>query len=387
MGVCFGLFFTGGEPLSSGFSTTVNHTFRKNSLFIQIPNRRSNFGMILETDKKGTYRRNSCKGGITMKINLSSFLQWRSNIFLCRLMGWKITFHYINFLGKIYFSLNKKEKLKITNAIQAVFSDLKHQSEVRAITQGVFRGISSHYYEKFFNAFSSAETLKSFLESQMECEGMVAIEKGLSKGNGVLLITGHFGGVELIPAFLGANNYPATIIAKFSSDSLRQVSLQQADNFSVRIIDADRTNNLIKSVFGDLRENRIVITQCDEIDEWKPFRNHRIIFLGKPVQLDRTISIITKRCSAAVVFGVMHRGHRGRYNFIVTPWEDMAHKFQRSIDTPLGAVVLKFMEQYIYKFPEGWYQWKKYPVLDIFAPADFEVETTVAFPTLKPSFQ
>jgi lauroyl/myristoyl acyltransferase len=322
-----------------------------------------------------------------MRINLSSFLQWRFNVFLCQLMGWKTTFYYINFLGKVYFFLNRKEKLKITNAIQAVFSDLKPQSEVRAITRGVFRGISSHYYEKFFNAFSSAETLNSFLESHMEFEGMVAINKGLAKGNGVLLITGHFGGVELIPALLGANNYPATIIAKFSSNSLRQISMQQADNFSVRIIDADRTNNLIKTVFEDLRENRIVITQCDEIDEWKPFRNHGVLFLGKPVQLDRTISIITKRCSATVVFGVMHRVLQGRYKFIVTSWEEMAHRFRRSADMPSGAVVLKFMEQYIYKYPEGWYQWKKYPALDIFALPDFEVEVTAAFPTLEPSFQ
>ncbi len=321
-----------------------------------------------------------------MKISLSSFLQWRFNIFMCRLMGWQITFNYINFLGKIYFFLYRKEKLKIINAIQRVFNDLKQQSEVRAITRDVFQGILSHYYEKFFNAFSSAETLKSFLESRVECAGMVAIKKGLAKGNGVLLITGHFGGVELIPAFLGVNNYPATIIAKFSSNRLRQVSLRQANNFSVKIIDADRTTNLIKSVFDDLRENRIVITQCDEIDEWKPFPNHRILFLGKPVQLDRTLSIITKRCHPAVVFGVMHREHGRRYKFMVTSWEDMAHNFQRSIDMPLGAVVLKCMEQYIYKFPEGWYQWKKYPALDMFAPADFKVEATAAFPTLEPSF-
>jgi len=337
------------------------------------------YGEILGTNEKG-------KEGIEMKINLSSFLQRPFNIFMCRLLGWRFTLYYIAFLGKIYFFFNRKERAKITKAVQTVFSDLKQPADIRAIIQDVFRGILSHYYEKFFNAFSRPETLRALIETHMQCEGMAAIKKGLARGKGVLLITGHFGGVELIPAFLGDNNYPATIIAKFSSDRLRQVSFQQADNFAVKIIDAASTPNIMKAIFDNLKENRIVITQCDEIDEWKPCRNNRISFLGKPVKLDRTINIMARRCGCAVVFGVMHRDHRLRYKFVATPWEEMSQRFQRVVDMSVGEVVLKFMEQYIYNFPEEWYQWKKYPVLDMFAPAGFEVETPVATPILEPSF-
>lgn len=322
-----------------------------------------------------------------MKINLSSFLQWPFNIFMCRLLGWKFTLYYITFLGKLYFFFNRKEKSRIIKAVQTVFNDLKPPADIRAINQNVFRGIFSHYYEKFFNAFARSETLRALIGTHMQCEGMAAIQEGLAKGKGVLLITGHFGGVELIPAFLGDNNFPATIVAKFSSDRLRQVSLQQAEKFAVKIIDAESTPNIMKAVFDDLKANRIVITQCDEIDAWKPCRNNQIYFLGKPVRLDRTINIMTRRCGCAVVFGVMHRDRRLRYTFIATPWEEMAQRFQRSVDMSVGEVVLKFMEQYIYNFPEEWYQWKKYPVLDMFTPAGIEIEAPTAAPILEPSFR
>ena len=321
-----------------------------------------------------------------MRLNLSSFLQWRINIFLCQILGWRIIFYYITFLGKLYFFFNRKEKFKIQKAVQDVFSYHKHYSEITSITKDVFRGILSHYFEKFLNAFSSQSVLSNFVGFNIAGEGMSALDQGLVKGKGVLLITGHFGGVELIPAFLGANNYPATIVARFSSNSLRQKSLQQASNFSVKIIDNDHTPNIMKAVFKELKENRIVIMQCDEIDEWKPCRNHQTFFLGKPVQLDRTISIMTKRCKAAVVFGVMHRGYHHSYKFVATSWKEMAKRFQRTTCTTIGEVVLKFMEQYIYKFPEEWYQWKKYPALDIFAPADMKVEAPSALPLLQPSF-
>jgi KDO2-lipid IV(A) lauroyltransferase len=320
-----------------------------------------------------------------MRLNLSSFLQWRINIFLCQILGWRIIFYYITFLGKLYFLFNRKEKFKIEKAVNAVFADRKNRSEIRSINRRVFRGIVSHYYEKFFNAYCNPAIRKTFVETHIESEGMEAINQGLSRGKGVLLVTGHYGGVELIPAFLGSQNYQVTIVAKFKTEDLRNKSIRQAKKFSTKIIDADNTPNIMKAVFDHLKENRIVITQCDEIEEWKPGRNDSISFLGKPVLLDRTINIISRRCGAAVVFGVMHRDFNHRYKFIATSQEEMAQQYKWPPDISIGALLLKFMEYYIYKYPEGWYQWKKYPVLDMFAPAGTRFDAPLPLPLLEPS--
>jgi len=322
-----------------------------------------------------------------MNINLSSFLQWRPNIIMCRTIGWNFTYHYISILGKLYFFFNRKERWKIKKAVKTVFTGRKNSSELRSITKNVFRGIFFHYYEKFFNAYSTARTLENFVMNHMESEGMNAIKQGLAKGKGILLITGHFGGVEYIPAFLGANNLPVSIVAKFKSNNLRDVSIQQASNFSTKIIDADQTPNVLKAIFDDLKANRIVITQCDEIDEWKPSHHQKLSFLGKQVYLDKTINILSKRCAATVVFGVMRRDHNHRYKFIATSYEEIATQFQRPITMSIGSVLLKFMEHYIYKYPEGWYQWKKYPALDRFATSIIEVEVTSSIPLLELSMR
>jgi len=320
-----------------------------------------------------------------MSLNLSSFLQWRFNILMCKILRLRGIFYYINILGKLYFFFNKKEKWQIKKAINTVFSDHKHPFEIRLLTKNVFRGIVFHYYEKFVNAFAAPEALKSFFRIHVEGERMTALKKALAKGNGVLLVTGHYGGLEFIPAFLGAKNYPVTIVARFSSDRLRKLCFQQADNFSVKVIDGDHTPNIAKAIFTALRENRIVITQCDEIDEWRPCRHKIIHFLGQTIHLDKTIDLLSKRCTAAIVFGVMHRDQQHRYKFIVTSWEEMATRFQRSMDMSIGAVVLKFMEHYIYKYPEGWYLWKKYPTLDLFAPSGVDVKAPTSIPVLEPS--
>jgi lauroyl/myristoyl acyltransferase len=304
---------------------------------------------------------------------------------MCRLLGWRITFFYIRMLGKLYFFFNPKEKWKIKKAVKTVFSGDKYIPEISVMTKNVFRGIFSHYFEKFFNAYSTAGTLRNFVINQMGSEDLDVIEKGLAKGKGILLITGHFGGVEFIPAFLGANNFPVSIVAKFKSRDLRNASVQQANNFLTKIIDAEQTPNIIRAIFDDLRDNRIVITQCDEIDEWKPSRSDKLFFLGKQIRMDKTVNILTKRCGATVVFGVMHRDDDYRYKFIATPYEEIAKQYQRSINMTLGARVLKFMEHYIYKYPEEWYQWKKYQGLDLFAPSGADGKAPASVPVLKPS--
>lgn len=321
-----------------------------------------------------------------MRINLSSFLQLRFNIFMCKKLGWRITSFYITVLGKLYFFFKRKEKRKIKNSVKEVFAGQKSRSEIRSIVRGIFRGIVSHYYEKFFNAYSSPATLRAFVKTHMESTGLTAIEKGLSRGKGVLLITGHAGGIELIPAFLCDKKYPVTMIVRFSSGHMRNTAMKQSNSFSTRIIDADNTPNIIKAIFDNLKENRVVLTQCDEIDEWRPSKNNRISFLGKEINLDRTINIISKRGGASIVFGIMHRKHNYRYKFISTSMGEIKKEFKQLTDASIGEIVLKCLEQYIYNHPEGWYQWKKYSAIKQIPSSGIMVEKPLYLPQLSPSF-
>ncbi len=323
-----------------------------------------------------------------MKVNLSSFLQSRFNIFIFRTFGWTATYFYISLLSKLYFFLHRSEKWKIIDAIATVFSNRIHINDVRTLTREVFRGIMLHYYEKIYNAFSSVENLKSFFKNHIETTGTDALDMALGKGQGVLLVTGHFGGVEYIPAFLGSINYPVTIVVNFSSDHLRTMSLAKADKYGARIIDAGTTPNIIKAISSNLKENRIVIIQCDEIDKWRISGKDKIFFLSKLVYLDKTINVLLKRTAVPVVFGIMHRNGNHQYKFIATSWEEMLKKFQPSIDTTPGAVLLKFLEHYIYLYPHEWYQWKKYQAVNIAPASGVPIEPTGArasFQLLEPS--
>ena len=295
----------------------------------------------------------------TMRFSLSSFLQWRVNIFIFRNLGWRLAFFYLTNLMGIFFFFKRREKWKIKMAVESVFKTGIAKAELKKLIRRVFRGLAYHYYEKLFNAFSTSQVLRTFVETHVKGEGLAEIDQALSAGNGVLLITGHFGGVEFIPGFLGYCNYPVSIVAKFSSNHLREVSKQKAEEFGARIIDADQTPNVMRAIFNDLKQNRIVVTMCDEIEEWRPSRFSKTSFLGKPICLDRTIEILVRRGNASVVFGVMHRNEYREYNFGVRTLQEIVTELKKAGKLSLGEVVLKYREQTIYRYPEEWYQWKK----------------------------
>jgi KDO2-lipid IV(A) lauroyltransferase len=294
-------------------------------------------------------------------IKLSHLLQSRFNIFIYLTLGWGLAMFYISFLGRLYYIFNKKEKEIISNAISDVAGRIRREIDLKEVTGRVFQGIFSHYYEKMFIAFEDKDKATRFLNDNISKGDLVVIRNSLLKGRGVIVITGHYGAIEYIPTLLAVNGFDISMIARFKTGQLKKKVFSQAEKYRIRLIDADNTGNVLNTAIKELKENRVLVTQCDEIEEWRPSEKERTFFLGQLTGLDRTINIIHKRTGAEVIFGVIHRYSLSEYRLIVHSYEDMVKMLNGIPLSTVGETVLKVLEQYIYRYPEQWYQWIKYP--------------------------
>lgn len=300
--------------------------------------------------------------------------------------GWKIAEFYIFLLGRLYFFLNREEKSRIENAVSEVIGPRNHDASIKKISREVFYGILSHYYEKLFIAFEDAERATRFLKRNIISEDLKILHQKLSKGNGVIIVTGHYGAIEYIPTLLAVNNFPVSMIAKFKTEQLKRKVYAQAQKYRIILIDAEKSGNIISTAISELRKNRIIVTQCDEIEEWKPSKRDRISFLGRVTGLDRTINIMQKRTGAEIIFGIIHRYNLTHYRLKMYGYEDMSEILQDFPHTSMGETILKFLESLIYAHPEQWYQWKKYPEIKNIAGSDIKVERQPSLRFLKPAF-
>ncbi len=330
----------------------------------------------------------------TLSLSLSKFMQMKMNIFLFRFLPFAVSRWYIILLGKLYYLISWREKKLIQETVRYVFRKKRRTSaedlgqvrpplgirpeaeelkdelirqtaeyvfqqkiDARTVEEKIrdtFRGIFDHYHEKLFVAFSNFPRLLRFLKKNIRLAGAERLEESLARGKGVILVTGHFGAVEFLPGCLAVNGYPASMICRFQTNRLRQSLGKRAEQVGLNLIDAD-DGNIVLSAMQALKQGRILITECDEFDEWRQDPKRYCYFLNHRLNSDRTLELLQKRSGAPVITALMSRNGRKKYTCHLTPVRHGAAARQ-----PISEQCLEILEAAVETSPEQWYQWKKF---------------------------
>lgn len=290
------------------------------------------------------------------RAGLSRFLQWRFNTTLMRWLPRTLVRAYLGLLGRVYFFFSREEKEQIKRNLSAVVRRFPKRQPVDQIISRTFSGIYAHYHEKLLIAFAHFGKVCRFLLEQVEFEGQHLIDEPLSQGKGVILVTGHFGAVEFLPLFLALKGYPITMVVRFKTPRLKEALVRRGSSVGITLLDANAGEQVIFNALRALKSNQILITECDEFDSWRPYRDRSIQFLGCPSPLDRTLDLFHRRYHSPVIFGLVCRLQRNRYKLRLHSLPDEAQNTQAT-SISLGA--LRLLEQYIYLAPHQWYQWKQ----------------------------
>jgi Kdo2-lipid IVA lauroyltransferase/acyltransferase len=290
-----------------------------------------------------------------ISLNLSKFLQMRGNTFIFRFLPFWLSRWYLIILGRLYYFLNRKEKELIRTAITRVFGRKMTATALKDTIDETFRGICDHYHEKLFVAYSHFQRLLKFLRRRIRLVGAEALEEALQSGKGVILVTGHFGAVEFLPGCLAVNGYPASMICRFQTNQLRESLGQRAEWVGLDLIDAD-DGNIILAALKALKQGRILITECDEFDEWRPDGTRHTYFLNSRLSSDRSLELLRKRSGAQVITALVTREGYKDYTLNLTPIGNGSSPAA----APASEQCLSTLEAMIEAHPAQWYQWKKF---------------------------
>ena len=289
------------------------------------------------------------------KISLSKFLQMKLNSWLFRLLPFSLSRCYIMFLGRLYYLLNWSEKILIRNTFRYIFRRKFTANDLNQKINGVFRGLFDHYHEKLFVGYSHFPRLCEFLKNRVKFTGAEHLQKAMERGQGILLVTGHFGAVEFLPGALALNGYPTSMICRFQTTRLRKSMGKRADAVGLQLIDADE-GNIILAAMRALKEGRILITEVDEFEEWRHDPHRESNFLNCRLPSDRTLDLLQKRSGAKVVTALIQREGNKSYTCDLTDISNGTFPAHMS----LSQRCLSILEDKVESRPEQWYQWKKF---------------------------
>jgi KDO2-lipid IV(A) lauroyltransferase len=284
--------------------------------------------------------------------DLSRFFQAKPNTFLARLLPFSIYRHYLSFLGFYYFSIRRQERKRLSRSLRFVLGRRLSRIKFRYILFKTYFGIFEHYSEKMINAYRSLPTIIEYFNESISLTNKDWLDELKLTKRGGILVTAHFGAVEYLPIFLSSMGYRVAIIVRFKTDRLRKVLTHKADLLGLEAIDADNQNVIYRALEA-IKKGRILITLCDEVKNWRPCKTKTMFIFGQSVPCDRTLDILFRRSKAPCCLGLMQRVKNG-FNLSIDPLDG------KDDNTSLTEAAWSILEQYIYRYPDQWYQWPNF---------------------------
>jgi len=201
------------------------------------------------------------------------------------------------------------------------------------------------------------------IERHLLCERFEVLDRELSRGRGVILITGHFGAKQFLQVGLGGLGYRVNQIhyhAEGGELSAIQKRVSQRmrkkveEGIPARFISAD---GFLRAAFECLRDNEILIIAGDGAGVrslmtkgYVPYR-----FLGKRMLFPSNVAAMAKKTGASLVPAFVVR--RGVRHAIVI--EDAIRTEDRSVEEIYGDFV-KILERYVRRYPHLWEFWEEF---------------------------
>jgi KDO2-lipid IV(A) lauroyltransferase len=288
-----------------------------------------------------------------MKTSLSSLFQTRLNVALFRHLPPAVTYYVMLLFGRIYYLFKRRERHLIESNIRDMLGD-EDEAWLQLKIREAFKGIFLHYFEKLFAAFRSYDCIRRFVNSHFEVEGMEIVDGALRAGRGAILATAHYGAVEFIPWVLALRSYPLDVILECATHRLREAFNEKTRYVDVRLYTLEDGQGVFFRALETLKSNRLLMTECDEVDTWHRRESRRIRLFGKDLYFDSTLNLLARRSGAPVIAAFLERTGFMRYKLTL---EDVS--LQRETDN-VARDTMTLWEKYVTRHPEQWYQWKKW---------------------------
>jgi Kdo2-lipid IVA lauroyltransferase/acyltransferase len=252
-----------------------------------------------------------------------------------------------------------KQKKIALNSLNIAFGKEKSPQEIKKIAKDCFTYMAKSAVELMF-FFDKPHILKK----RVEIIGRQNLDKALSCGCGVILVSAHFGNFPLLLGKLAQEGYKVGGIMRPMRDTkVEEIFLKKRDKFGVKTIYSQPRNECVNNTIIALRNNELVFIPIDQ-----NFGTGGVFvdFFGEKAATATGPVILAQRTKAAIV------------PCFITRQSDDKHKiiFEAELELiegkdPQDAILIniqrltRIIESYIRKYPAEWgwihRRWKSKP--------------------------
>jgi KDO2-lipid IV(A) lauroyltransferase len=234
----------------------------------------------------------------------------------------------------------------VTHNVRHVLGTGPDDAQVRAVARQVCTNILKGHYDLFRLARISGETIKKLTQ----IDGMEHLYEALARGKGAIIVTAHFGNVDLMAQVPALYNIPISgAVEHIQPERLFRYLVRIRQRHGVRLIPSDEP---MIGLFRALKRGEIIALPCDRKfgDHSRPFQ-----FFGSAAYLPDGPVRVALRTGAPLIPAFGLRNADDTFLVRVEPPLDLPQTGDLEADVTAGMeMVIAVMERYIGQNPEQW---------------------------------
>jgi len=282
-------------------------------------------------------------------VKMLYFLLYRIGVFISLVLPVKIAYRIADIFGRFYYLLARRDRKIVTNNLKVILNRTGNTPEVQYASRMVFTNFARYLVE----FFRTPKIDLKYIEEYVEIRGRENLDKALSLGRGVLLVSAHLGNWELGAIVLSILGYPVNVVAWTHRNRLiNDFFLQQRQSKGVKIIPL---GTAIRKVFSALKNNEAVGFLGD-IDYADPQTGITVKLFGRDTIMPKGPAAFSLKAGSPIIplFMLREKGNKFRFIFEEPIMYNATGNREEDL-TSLTQILTKTIESYIARNPGQWF--------------------------------
>jgi KDO2-lipid IV(A) lauroyltransferase len=210
---------------------------------------------------------------------------------------------------------------------------------------------------------------KEYIERNIRVEGIKNFDKALAMGKGVIVLTAHIGNWELGGVAIAQLGYDLWVVALEHKDKkVNDFFDGQRNSKGIKVVPF---NKAVRQSLNLLKENRLLGLVGDR--DFTKDGGIVIDFFGKPTSFPKGPAALALKTGAAIVPGFMIRNPDDSFTLKIEPPIPVSsypkqknpgdNSFTKMSEKDLQELTKRYtiiIEDYIKKYPDQWYVFRKF---------------------------
>ncbi|MFH1665649.1 MAG: lysophospholipid acyltransferase family protein [Candidatus Omnitrophota bacterium] len=279
------------------------------------------------------------------------YLLYIVGFFLAKVLPLRVSYSIAEAASRVFCLFAGKDKEGLRANLKVILGENIPEKEITRHILSVFRNFAKYLTDFFrFQVFTP-----EILSRYVKLEGIEHVDRCLSEGKGVIILTLHLGNWELGGAIVGSLKYPISGIVLEHAD-------RRINDFFVKRRALNRLKSIpigtqLRECFRALKRNEMLAIVGDK--DYTESGTY-IDFFGKKALMPKGPAVISLKTGAPIVFCAVIREKDDTFRMCFEPPVRYAPTgdLDRDVRALMGKYIKNF-EKYIRENPDQWYAFRR----------------------------